>query len=194
MDPDALRQLGFFTVPNNQVQSFQDAASVLTSPSSFSSATDTEQTVNPVDQTFGLTDGQPGSQSGSLWDPNPNPVTSRDQGLANRGAAAPSSLSLDFLLQPNSPSDQDRASLRQPSSGRSSVSGQHRQILPTRPPRTRDGHERKRSKLSTDATPFDSVDYWMQFDNDDGLAQIPESMAAEILESKSKNRQPPEQR
>ena len=192
MDPDALRQLGFFTVPNNQVQSFQDPASVLTSPSSFSSATDTEQTVNPVDQSFGLTDGQP-AQPGSLWDTNPV-TSSRDQGLANRGQAAPSSLSLDFLLQPNSPSEQDRASVRQPSSGRSSVSGQHRQILPTRPPRTRDGHERKRSKLSTDATPFDSVDYWMQFDNDDGLAQIPESMAAEILESKSKNRQPPEQR
>jgi len=54
------------------------------------------------------------------------------------------------------------------------VFGQARQILPTRTPRVRDGHERKRSKLSTDATPFDSVDYWIQFDNEDHLADIPE--------------------
>jgi hypothetical protein len=34
----------------------------------------------------------------------------------------------------------------------------------------------------------------MQFDDGAGLADIPEAMAAEILESKSKKRQPPEQR
>ena len=188
MDPNALRQLGFFTVPNSQVQSFQDAADLLVSPSSFSSATDTEQTVNPVDQSFNL-DGR-SNQSSSLWDTSP---VTRDQGTSNPSATAPTSLSLDFLLQPNSPGEADRGSNNQPQSSRSSVSG-HRQILPTRPPKTREGHERKRSKLSTEATPFDSVDYWMQFDNEESLADIPESMTAEILQSKSKKRQPPEQR
>lgn len=190
MDPNALRQLGFFTVPNSQVRSFQDAGEVLASSSSFSSATDTEQTVNPVDQTFNLTDGQ-SNPSSSLWDAN---TVTRAQGVSNTSSTAPTSLSLDFLLQPPSPVEQGRGSMKQPSSARSSVSGQTRQILPTRPPRTRDGHERKRSKLSTEATPFDSLDYWMQFDNEDSLADIPESMTAEILESKSKNRQSQEQR
>lgn len=189
MDPNALRQLGFFTVPNSQVQSFQDAANVLASSSSISSATDNEQTVNPVDQTFNLADGQ-SDPSSSLWDTN---TVSRDQGVSNTSSTVPTSLSLDFLLQSTSPGEQGRGSMKQPASSRSSVSG-HRQILPTRPPRTRDGHERKRSKLSTEATPFDSLDYWMQFDNEDALAGIPESMSAEMFESKSKNMQPPEQR
>jgi hypothetical protein len=190
MDPNALRQLGFFTVPNSQVQSFQDAAGVLASPSSFGSAADPEQTVNPVDQTFGLTEGQ-SNQSSSLWDTN---TVTRGQAISNTTSTVPPSLSLDFLLHPSSPVQQDRGSVREPTSALSSVSGQNRKILPTRPPRTRDGHERKRSKLSTEATPFDSVDYWMQFDNEDSVGDISESMAAEILESKSTNRQPPEQR
>lgn len=41
-------------------------------------------------------------------------------------------------------------------------------ILPPRPPKSKAGHERKRTKLSTESTPFDSVDYWLQFDNEEG--------------------------
>ncbi|EJT80122.1 hypothetical protein GGTG_00126 [Gaeumannomyces tritici R3-111a-1] len=53
-----------------------------------------------------------------------------------------------------------------------------RQILPTRTSNpARDRHDRKRSKLSTDATPFDSVDYWLQFDNNE--EGIPEESAAD---------------
>ncbi|KAL8421446.1 hypothetical protein RB596_002290 [Gaeumannomyces avenae] len=53
-----------------------------------------------------------------------------------------------------------------------------RQILPTRTSNpARDRHDRKRSKLSTDATPFDSVDYWLQFDNNE--EGIPEDSAAD---------------
>jgi hypothetical protein len=190
MDPNTLRQLGFFTVPNNQVQSLQDAATSLASPSPFSPANETDQTVNPIDQTFGLRDGQ-SDPSSPFWDTT---TSAGVQGVSNTVTAAPASLSLDFLLQPDPPSDQDRSSVRRPTSARSSVSGTHRQILPTRPPRTRDGHERKRSKLSTEATPFDSLDYWMQFDNEDSLADIPEALAAEVFESEPKNRQPPRQR
>lgn len=161
MDQNTLRQLGFFTVPNSQVQSPQDAAGVLASPSSIWSATDSGQTGNPVDQTFNFADGQ-SDPSSSLWDTNP----------ATRNSS----------------------SLNQSASGRSSAAGQNRQILPTRPPKTRDGHERKRSKLSTEATPFDSVDYWMQFDDAEAFADIPESMATPVQGHRSKNRQPPEQR
>lgn len=49
------------------------------------------------------------------------------------------------------------------------TSGQgSRIILQPRPPKSKAGHERKRTKLSTDTTPFDNVDYWIQFDNEDG--------------------------
>ncbi len=58
---------------------------------------------------------------------------------------------------------------------------QRRPSLPLRAPRAREGHERKRSRLSSDASPFDSVDYWIQFDNEDALAGIPEN--AEPLKS-----------
>lgn len=191
MDPNALRQLGFFTGPNSQVQSCSARAARIGLPLSFCSATDTNQTVNPVDQTFGLIDGQP-DQSSSLWDTN---AVTRDQGLSNIEPTAPSSLSLDLMFQPSSAAEQEEGgSVRQSSSTRSSVSSQFRQTLPTRPPRKRDGHERKRSKLSTEATPFDSVDYWMQFDDQEVLADIPESMAAEILKSKPPKRDAPEQR
>lgn len=40
--------------------------------------------------------------------------------------------------------------------------------LPARTPHAKGEHERKRSKLGNDASPFDSVEYWMRFDNDDG--------------------------
>jgi hypothetical protein len=53
---------------------------------------------------------------------------------------------------------------------------QSRPVLPARGLRTREGHERKRSRLSMDATtPLDSVDYWIDFDKDDSLASIPET-------------------
>lgn len=45
-----------------------------------------------------------------------------------------------------------------------------RVILPPRPPKSKAGHERKRTKLSTESTPFDNVDYWIQFDNDEGAS------------------------
>ncbi|KAK4127243.1 hypothetical protein N657DRAFT_704031 [Parathielavia appendiculata] len=53
---------------------------------------------------------------------------------------------------------------------------QSRRVLPARGPRTREKHERKRSRLSMDATtPLDSVDYWLNFDKEDSLASIPEA-------------------
>lgn len=63
--------------------------------------------------------------------------------------------------------------------------------MPMRAPRSRDGHEKKRSRLGSDATPFDSVDYWIQFDNEDSLADIPEGTELSKSDAKGKGRAPP---
>ncbi|PSR99094.1 helix-loop-helix DNA-binding domain-domain-containing protein [Coniella lustricola] len=62
-----------------------------------------------------------------------------------------------------------------------------RVILPPRPSKTKTGHERKRTKLSTESTPFDNVDYWIQFDNDEAAAG--ESSNLDLNHQKSKDTQ-----
>jgi hypothetical protein len=66
---------------------------------------------------------------------------------------------------------------------------QSRPIRPARGPSSRDTHERKRSRLSTDSTtPLDSVDYWIDFDKDDSLASVPEGFETprQAMEGKGK--------
>lgn len=158
MDPNELRHLDFFTVPNNQ-------------------------TVNPADQTFNLTGATP-NQPSSIWDNVASGSPSR----------APTSLSLEPLAQSSSSTAATHLSINPSSSARSSMYSQSRQILPTRAPRAREGHERKRSRLSTDATPFDSVDYWIQFDDEEPLADSPESTEVTRSDSALTGNQPPMQR
>ncbi|EAQ85072.1 hypothetical protein CHGG_09086 [Chaetomium globosum CBS 148.51] len=68
---------------------------------------------------------------------------------------------------------------------------QSRSVLPARGQRSRDGHERKRSRLSLDTnTPLDSVDYWIDFDNDDSLASIPEAFEPRSTAKVKKNKAP----
>ncbi|AEO64162.1 uncharacterized protein THITE_2110024 [Thermothielavioides terrestris NRRL 8126] len=105
------------------------------------------QTANPVDQAYlSGTSAQPPS----IWDTT---------GLNLNPGFGVSPSALDLASTSMSPTQRV----------------QSRPILPARGPRTREGHERKRSRLSSDAsTPLDSVDYWLNFDKDDGLVSIPE--------------------
>ncbi|KAK3899787.1 hypothetical protein C8A05DRAFT_17830 [Staphylotrichum tortipilum] len=148
MDSDPLRHLEFFSMPNNQ-------------------------TVNPADQAF-LTASA--TQPPSIWDTTGLNV---DPGLPVSPSTAATTLSLDSVTQPSpltgltnvSP---DLASTSRPPAQQQAL--QSRPILPARGPRARDGRERKRSRLSMDATtPLDSVDYWIDFDKDDSLASIAET-------------------
>ncbi|KAL1837009.1 hypothetical protein VTJ49DRAFT_4394 [Mycothermus thermophilus] len=148
MDSDALRQLEFFTMPNGQ-------------------------TVNPVDQPYlsGTSAQQPG-----VWDPT---GLNLDAGLSP-STTAPTSLSLDSATQPSPLTGLSTVSPDLSSASRNPTQGvQSRTVLPAHGPRSRDSHDRKRSRLSTDAatatTSLDSVDYWIDFDKDEGLASIPES-------------------
>lgn len=61
-----------------------------------------------------------------------------------------------------------------------------RVILPPRPPKSKGGHERKRTKLSAESTPFDDVNYWIQFDNEEGTG---EAGGSELNHQKGKEAQ-----
>ncbi|KAK3292685.1 uncharacterized protein B0H64DRAFT_329270 [Chaetomium fimeti] len=66
---------------------------------------------------------------------------------------------------------------------------QSRPVLPARAPKLADMHERKRSRLSMDVTtPLDSVDYWIDFDNDDSLPSIPETFEPQDPDSVKKDK------
>lgn len=129
------------------------------------------QTVNPVDQGFLNVTAAPNP---ALWDPGLNVDTA---GLSVSPSTAPTSLSLDSVTQPpparglTNLSQRDLAGL---------PGGQGSQVLPARGLTSRDGHERKRSRLSSESTPLDSVDYWIDFDKDDTtLPSIPEGAETE---------------
>ncbi|KAK3937875.1 helix-loop-helix DNA-binding domain-containing protein [Diplogelasinospora grovesii] len=155
MDSDPSRYLEFFSVPNNQ-------------------------TNNPVDRTFNLAGTS--AHSSSQWDNMAS--LNLDAGVSGLPSTAPTTMSLDSFAQASASTGLTSMSRNSSSTSRPSsmyTNSEHsRPILPTRPPRTRDGHERKRSRLATDTTPFDSVDYWIQFDNEEGLGDIPEAETPKI--------------
>lgn len=133
------------------------------------------QTINPVDQPFHTASS---AQQPSIWDTAGLNV---DAGLAVSPSTAPTSLSLDSVTQPSTVTGMtnlspDFSSTSRPPAQPQGV--QSRPMLAARGPRARDGHERKRSRLSMDSTPLDSVDYWIDFDKDENLGSIPEGFEA----------------
>ncbi|KAK0709668.1 helix-loop-helix DNA-binding domain-containing protein [Lasiosphaeria miniovina] len=115
------------------------------------------QTINPVDQSFSLSGARP--QSTNVWDAPTS--LNMEAGLSGPPSTAPT-------LSPN-PASTPRPPI---------YGGQSRRAFPSRASISREGNERKRSRVRTEPAPFDSVDYWIQFDNDDSLADIPEGMEA----------------
>ncbi|KAJ0108166.1 hypothetical protein J7T55_000131 [Diaporthe amygdali] len=87
-----------------------------------------------------------------------------DSGLGSP-SSAPGTLNFDAFGQSSNTTNAPNRTQqqRQQSFGQGS-----RVILPPRAPKPKAGHERKRTKLSTESTPFDNVDYWIQFDNEEG--------------------------
>lgn len=87
-----------------------------------------------------------------------------DSGLGSP-SSAPGNLNFDAFGQASN--QPNRTQQRQQMLGQGS-----RVILPPRGPKPKSGgHERKRTKLSTESTPFDNVDYWIQFDNEEGAGE-----------------------
>ncbi|KAK4453990.1 helix-loop-helix DNA-binding domain-containing protein [Podospora aff. communis PSN243] len=181
MDPDPLRHLEFFSVPNNQVWAIQAALS-LSTPSSVCSAADPVlQTVNSVDQSFSLA-GPSSTQPPSIWNAPASFGVGSD--VSGPPSATHTALSLDSMPQSSPATDMTAMTGMQPTS----LPGHPRPTIPVRTSRAGDSHQRKRSRIASDAVPFDSVDYWIDFDKEDNLADIPEGAELSRSEMKGKGR------
>lgn len=115
-----------------------------------------------------------------------------DSALASP-SSAPTSLSFESFGQPTPAPNRPNQPRSQQGFGQGS-----RVILPPRPPKSKAGHERKRTKLSTESTPFDNVDYWLQFDNEEGTgdgtnAELSHQKAKEARRSQQQQQQQQQQ-
>ncbi|TLD05753.1 uncharacterized protein PgNI_08741 [Pyricularia grisea] len=151
MDPNLLRHMEYFTVPN-------------------------AQTSNAAERAANLTRSSGTGQPYPLWNPSTLGAdidfSFNPQGLEGMG-------SFGAFEQPQ---DQDNSgtAFEPPQRQRSIYTQGPRTLVPTRTPKppSREKPERKRSKLSTDSTPFDSVDYWLQFDNEEIIPEEPGAEAS----------------
>ena len=155
MDPNLIRHIEYFSVPNNQ-------------------------TGNPIDR------------AGALPRPAaPQPLSPWNTASLDPANQQHSAASFEAYQQAQNQAA-GGISFEPPERQRSLYSQGPRQILPTRTSNpARDRHDRKRSKLSTDATPFDSVDYWLQFDNnEEGAQEEPAADSATKAEAQGTSAKP----
>jgi hypothetical protein len=147
-------------------------------------APDTLQTNNPARQSFSL-GGTPSTQPPSLW----NTASALGLGaVSGPPSTTHTALSLDSMAQ-TTPST-GFTGLTDIHSGipSSIVTGQPRVGIPSRTAKGREGHQRKRSRIGSDAAPFDSVDYWIDFDKEDSLPDIREGVELSRSDMKVKGR------
>lgn len=112
-------------------------------------------------------------------------------------SAVPTTLSMESMAQASTATGLTSISPHPsiPSRRPSLYDGQPGPSVQTRAPiPRRTGHERKRSRINSDANPFDSADYWIQFDNEDPLADIPESVEVLGPDVQAKHKAPTIQR
>ncbi|KAG7111409.1 Sterol regulatory element-binding protein 1 like [Verticillium longisporum] len=140
MDPDFLKNLEYFATPNNQTS---------TNPDQAGESSTAAATRNETDAAFwdALARGEP-----SLTGPSSNPPSASVPSFA-QSSTAPTNLS--YRPVPG------QANNKRPGPGLS------RTTQNTASPRRKEGHEKKRTKMDPDAAALESVDYWIQFDDDD---------------------------
>jgi len=149
MDPNQSRDPRFyFSLPNND---------------------DEQQTLNTANQPSRLTGARPNVLP-PVWDWNPSALET-DLRMATSPSTAPASVS----FAQSCPSTAPTSLATNPITAPHMKIGQHGQLFPTRTPSSRELPERKRSKLSADPSPFDSIDYWIRFDNDETPPAITET-------------------
>ncbi|KAL2168138.1 hypothetical protein VTG60DRAFT_353 [Thermothelomyces hinnuleus] len=160
MDSGPLRNAEFFSMPNNQA-------------------------VDPIDQ---RSVARTSVQQPSLWD---TAGLKLNAGLTMSPSAA-TTLSLDSLPRPSPSTGLTAVSPSLSTASQTPAQGiRSRPGFPTRRLRTRDGHERKRSRLSMDGeSPLESVDYWLNFDKEDGLPSVSETVGPRRPDLDSKNKIP----
>ncbi|KAM0331694.1 hypothetical protein ACHAQA_003373 [Verticillium albo-atrum] len=139
MDPDFLKNLEYFAVPNNQTSNTPDQAGE-------SSAAGAAR--NETDAAFwdALARGET-ALAGSSSNPPSSSVPSFAQSSTGQ-------TNLSYRPVPGQPPNNKRP-------------GPSRTPQNTTNPRKKEGHEKKRAKVDPDAAALESVDYWIQFDDDD---------------------------
>lgn len=141
MDPNFLKNLDYFAVPNNQTNNSVEQTAESSAAGAARNAPDAS-----------LWEALGGEQANSESTSN-GPSGS----LPSFAQASPASTNFGLGSMPS-----------QIPYGH----GQSRNTLPTRTAqnpgaRRRDGHERKRTKVDSEAAALESVDYWIQFDDDE---------------------------
>ncbi|KAF9876069.1 helix-loop-helix DNA-binding domain-containing protein [Colletotrichum karsti] len=140
MDPNFLKDLNYFAVPNNQTNNSVEQPAESSAAGAARNAPDA-----------------------SLWE-----ALGADQSNSESTSNGPSSMPSFAQASPASTNFGMGPMPAQMNFGQ----GQQRNALPTRTaqnagPRRRDGHERKRTKVDPEAAALESVDYWIQFDDDE---------------------------
>ncbi|KAK1989090.1 helix-loop-helix DNA-binding domain-containing protein [Colletotrichum cereale] len=142
MDPNFLKNLDYFAVPNNQTANTAEQTADLSAPSAARNAPDT-----------------------SLWD-----SLGDDRANSESKSNGPSA-SLPSFAQA-SPGSTNLGLGSMPAQMQFGHGQSRNSDLPNRPAlgqdsRRRDGHARKRTKVDSEAAALESVDYWIQFDDDE---------------------------
>lgn len=190
MDPNLLKHIEYFLEPNSQVRSpsrrpgadppaalEEDMSGARGASGANASQTDGDLS-GQQQRRFDPAGAAASSSSQSFWDIAGLNVDS----AMGSPSTAPTSLSFESFAQTAPAAAKPQQSRPQQMFGQGS-----RVILPPRPPKSKTGHERKRTKLSTESTPFDNVDYWLQFDNEEGATG--EASSAELSHQKGKEMQ-----
>ena len=144
MDPNLLKDFDYCSAPGNQSINVTDQGAQ-TSP--------------------GLGHGLGGQTTQELW----NIALGTDSGIGNTGAASGATSSRSSFAQ-TTPLASNAAfgAAGGPSLyGESKAGFPQRSAQPVGAPRKREGNERKRAKVASEATGLDSADFWLQFDDDD---------------------------
>lgn len=166
MDPNLLRHIEYFLEPNSQTQVRTPDTSMVGRETTERAmpgrrpgpAANTSQSGDLESQQRRFNASSSTSSAQNFWD---MPVLNDDSALGSPSSGPPS-LSFETFGQSAAPAPTKPQQPRPQQFTQGS-----RVILPPRPPKVKAGHERKRTKLSTESTPFDNVDYWIQFDNEE---------------------------
>ena len=153
MDLNSARQLGFFDPGHFAAtsQSLTSLAPTVSTPITPNGS----QAFQPTDYVQQLRHQQ---QEAAQWDFTPDSAlsttapTALDDAIGGQTLATVDISTRSPMASEQSPFDPQRT----------------RQTLWTRTPsmRDRDGHDRKRPRIAPDTTPFESIDYWLHFDNE----------------------------
>ncbi|KAL2874598.1 hypothetical protein SGCOL_010267 [Colletotrichum sp. CLE4] len=143
MDPNFLKNIDFFAVPNNQTTNSAEQSAESSATGAARNAPD-----NALWESLG---GDPANSESTSNGPSGS--------LPSFAQASPASTNFGLGSMP--------AQMQFNHGGQQRNPGLPSRAAPNQDPRRRDGHARKRTKVDSEAAALESVDYWIQFDDDE---------------------------